>query len=112
MQTLQNFASHGNLKNQYQWTLTSYLCFSSSYSVSEFFDAREYTTDAGDDSDSYSTEDEDIDEEDDDEEDEGMEDENEPTKMETHLESPSSRDDSEIVSSPKCHMLFFIISIT
>ena len=73
------------------------ICFSSSYSVSEFFDAREYTTDAGDDSDLDSTDEEDIEEEDDEEEDETMEEENVALKENHVLETSSSRDDSEIV---------------
>ena len=66
--------------------------------MSEFFDAREYTTDAGDDSDLDSTEDEDIDEEDDEEEDEFLDDDNETIKRDNSvLETSSSRDDSDIV---------------
>ena len=72
--------------------------------MSEFFDAREYTTDAGDDSDLDSTEDEDIDEEDDEEEDEFLEDDNETIKRgNSVLETSSSRDDSDIV--PVCNQL-------
>ena len=74
------------------------ICFSSSYSVSEFFDAREYTTDAGDDSDLDSTDEEDIEEEDDEEEDETLEEENVALKENHVLETSSSRDDSEIVA--------------
>ena len=66
--------------------------------MSEFFDAREYTTDAGDDSDLDSTDEEDIEEEDDEEEDETMEEENVASKENHVLETSSSRDDSEIVA--------------
>ena len=71
--------------------------FSSSYSVSEFFDAREYTTDAGDDSDLDSTEDEDIDEDDDDEEEEFLEDGSGSLQRDRTLEASSSVDDSDII---------------
>ena len=66
--------------------------------MSEFFDAREYTTDAGDDSDLDSTDEEDIEEEDDEEEDETMEEENVSSKENHMLETSSSRDDSEIAA--------------
>ena len=65
--------------------------------MSEFFDAREYTTDAGDDSDLDSSDEEDIEEEDDEEEDETLEEENVASKENHVLETTSSRDDSEIV---------------
>ena len=74
------------------------ICFSSSYSVSEFFDAREYTTDAGDDSDLDSSDEEDIEEEDDEEEDETLEEENVASKENHVLETSASRDDSQIVA--------------
>ena len=70
--------------------------FSSSYSVSEFFDAREYTTDAGDDSDLDSTEDEDIDEDDDEEEDEFLDDDSGALKRDRTLEASSSVDESDV----------------
>ena len=66
--------------------------------MSEFFDAREYTTDAGDDSDLDSSDEEDIEEEDDEEEDETLEEENVALKENHVLEASSSRDDSEIVA--------------
>ena len=69
---------------------------SSSYSVSEFFDAREYTTDAGDDSDLDSTEDEDIDEDDDEEEDEFLDDDSGALKRDRTLEASSSVDESDV----------------
>ena len=74
------------------------MLFSSSYSVSEFFDAREYTTDVGDDSDLDSTEDEDIEEEEEEEE-EDEEDVfvDEPKKRAETLSSKSSQDNSDVV---------------
>ena len=78
---------------------------SSSYSVSEFFDAREYTTDAGDDSDLDSTEDEDIDDDEEDDEEAEFVD-NETMKGEdSNLRTSLSRDDSDIV--PVCNLLDF-----
>ena len=77
--------------------------FSSSYSVSEFFDAREYTTDAGDDSDLDSTEDEDIDEDDDDEEDEFLDEDSDALKRDRTLEASSSVEDSDV--TPVCTLL-------
>ena len=77
-----------------------YVIFSSSYSVSEFFDAREYTTDAGDDSDLDSTEDEDIDEDDDDEEDEFLDEDSDVLKRDRTLEVSSSVEDSDV--TPVC----------
>ena len=79
------------------------LNYSSSYSVSEFFDAREYTTDAGDDSDLDSTEDEDIDEDDDDEEDEFLDEDSSPLKRDSTLEASSSVEDSD--TTPVCNLL-------
>merc|ERR1712223_96854 len=72
------------------------MSYCSSYSVSEFFDAREYTTDAGDDSDLDSTEDEDIDEDDDEEEDEFLDDDSGALKRDRTLEASSSID-SDVV---------------